>query len=83
MYVSVDGGWDSMGPVAAPPSLREERFEARRGYAWIRGGWAWRDGAWAWTPGHYEAERSGYRWREPRWEQREGVYVNVEGGWVQ
>lgn len=81
VYVAFDGGWDSLGPVVAPPSLREERWESRRGYVFVRGSWGWRDGGWAWTPGHYEVERVGYRYREPRWEQREGVYVNLGGTW--
>jgi hypothetical protein len=82
VYVRVDGDWAPIGPVAAPPSLREERWESRRGFVWVRGRWDWRGGEWAWVPGHYERERAGYIYREPRWEQRDGVYINVEGTWV-
>jgi hypothetical protein len=81
-YVRIDGEWFAPGPSVAPPTLREERWEARRGFVWVRGRWEWRGGEWAWVPGHYERERAGYIWREPRWEQRDGVYVNVEGSWV-
>jgi hypothetical protein len=80
-YIRVDGGWITAGPVSVPPVLRVERWDPRPGFVWVRGRWEWR-GDWTWVPGHYERERSGYIYREPRWEQRDGVYVNVEGGWV-
>ena len=80
-YVYVDGGWDVMRPGAAPPAVREERWEARHGYLWLRGHYDWRDGEYVWVGGHYERERPGYRWREPRWELQGGVYVSVDGGW--
>jgi hypothetical protein len=82
-YVLVDGDWEDMpmGPTAAPPELREERWEPRRGMVWIRGRWDWRGGNWEWLPGHYERERAGQRWTEGRWEMREGRYVWVEGVW--
>ena len=80
-YVYLDGGWDIIAPSAAPPQLREERWETRGGYVWLRGRWDWRDGEWAWSPGHYERERVGHRWRDARWEQRDGVYISVDGGW--
>ncbi len=81
VYVRVDGGWDSLGPTVAPPAVREERWENRHGFVYIRGRWNWQGNQWAWTPGHYERERAGHRWRDPRWEQRGGVYVSVDGGW--
>jgi hypothetical protein len=81
-YVRIDGSWVTLGPVIAPPVLREERWEVRPGFLWIRGRWEWRDGEWAWMSGHYERERTGYLWREPRWELRDGAYVKVEGSWV-
>jgi hypothetical protein len=81
VYVRTDGGWIVDGPGMAPPVIREERYEARRGFVWIRGQWDWGGGQWNWVPGHYERERAGHRWRERRWENRDGVYVNVEGGW--
>ncbi len=81
VYFRTDGGWINDGPSAAPPALREERWEARHGFVYIRGRWNWADGQYAWTPGHYERERAGHRWREPRWEQRDGVYISVDGSW--
>jgi hypothetical protein len=81
VYVRTEGGWIVDGPGIAPPAIREERFEARRGFVWIRGQWDWGNGQWNWVPGHYERERVGHHWRERRWENRDGVYVNVEGGW--
>ena len=81
VYVRTEGGWIVDGPGVAPPALREERWEARRGFVWIRGQWDWGGGQWNWVPGHYERERVGHHWRERRWENRDGVWVNVEGGW--
>jgi hypothetical protein len=81
-YVRLDGGWITLGPAAAPPVVREERWEARPGHIWVRGHWDWVNGSWTWIPGHHERERAGYIWREPRWEMRDGVYVKVEGSWV-
>jgi hypothetical protein len=81
VYMRVEGEWYSPGPMVAPPVLREERFEARNGFVWVRGAWDWRAGEWAWVPGHYERMRVGHRWRDRRWENRNGVYVQVEGGW--
>lgn len=80
-YVVVDGGWVTMGPTAAPPTLREERYDTRAGYVWVRGSWDWRGDQWVWTQGHYERERANARWRDRRWEQRDGVYISVDGGW--
>ena len=80
-YIRVEGDWAAMGPTAAPPALREERWEARHGFLYIRGRWDWRGDQWAWTPGHYERERVGHVWREPRWESQGGVYVQVGGTW--
>jgi WXXGXW repeat (2 copies) len=80
-YVRVEGEWYSPGPSIAPPILREEHWDPRPGFAFVRGRWGWRNGEWAWTGGHYEREHSGMHWREPRWEQREGVYVSVDGAW--
>ncbi len=80
-YVRVEGEWYAPGPTLAPPMLREERWDPRPGFAYIRGHWAWQGGEWTWQRGHYEREHVGMRWREPRWEQRDGVYVSVEGGW--
>ncbi|HSR96526.1 MAG TPA: hypothetical protein VLM79_05605, partial [Kofleriaceae bacterium] len=34
------------GPREAPPPLREERHEARRGYVWIGGRWDWQRRHW-------------------------------------
>ena len=82
VYVRVEGDWIARGPTVAPPAVRVERWEPRRGFVWIRGRHAWVNGAYVWMPGHYEKERAGYVWREPRWEMRDGVYVKVEGSWV-
>jgi hypothetical protein len=82
VYVNIDGGWIAAGPRAAPPVLREERWEARPGQVWVRGHWDWNGADWAWVGGHYEGERAGFLWREPRWEMRDGVYVKVDGAWV-
>ena len=69
-------------PHEAPPPPREERFESRAGFAWIRGRWDWRAGKWDWIPGHWERERAGKHWRDARWESRDGGYVLLDGEWV-
>ena len=56
-----------MAPSAAPPPLREEHFEPRHGWVFVRGHWDWRNGDWAWTPGRWEHKRHGKRWREATW----------------
>jgi len=83
-WVLVDGGWiqAEVRPTQAPPAQREERFEARPGFVWVRGRWDWRDGNWVWVDGRYERERAGKRWRESRWEFRDGAYVLVDGDWI-
>ncbi|MFT3694243.1 MAG: hypothetical protein QM831_13945 [Kofleriaceae bacterium] len=81
VYIRTEGGWIVDGPGMAPPALREERWEARRGFVFIRGRWDWVGGQYSWVPGHYEKERVGHVWHEPRWEARDGVYVRVEGNW--
>jgi len=82
-FVLVDGGWDDApaNPNAAPPALREEKWEPRNGFVYVRGRWDWRNGEWGWTAGHYEREREHKRWREARWENKGGSWVMVEGGW--
>jgi hypothetical protein len=35
------------------PSLRQERFEYRRGFSFVRGEWQWNGYEWCWIPGHY------------------------------
>src|SRR5258706_86057 len=72
--VLVDGDWDDLPqyPVAAPPTLRDERPTPRAGFVWARGRWDWKDGEWAWLDGHWERERAGYRWTEGRWELQNG-----------
>jgi hypothetical protein len=84
-WALIDGGWirAEVRPTQAPPPPREERFEARPGFTWVRGRWDWRDGNWAWIDGHWERERAGKRWREARWELHDGgEYVLVDGDWI-
>src|SRR3954468_18168337 len=72
-------------PREAPPPPRTEPHDARRvGFVWLSGRWDWnrREHRWDWRPGHWDRERHGKRWREARWEQREGVYVLVDGDWI-
>jgi WXXGXW repeat (2 copies) len=66
----------------APPAMRVERHDNRRGYAWVDGGWNWDGYDWQWTAGRYERERRGRRWRPVSWELRGGDYVSVGGDWV-
>src|SRR5262245_87555 len=82
-YVLVEGDWDEapLYPTAAPPALREEKWEPRRGFVWVKGRWDWRNGEWAWVDGHMERERAKQRWLEGRWELRGDHYVWVEGSW--
>jgi hypothetical protein len=82
-YVLVDGDWidADVRPTAAPPAMREEKFEARPGFVFVRGRWDWRNGNWEWMAGHWEKERPGKRWREARWEMRDGSYQLVDGAW--
>jgi hypothetical protein len=83
-YVLVDGDWVDdvvVRPTAAPPAPREEKFDPRPGFVYVRGRWDWRNGNWEWQPGRWEKERRGKHWREARWEQQNGAYVLVDGGW--
>lgn len=69
------------GPTEAPPSPREERVAARKGFAWIPGRWDWR-GKWEWVPGHWERERAGKSWRAGRWERKDNRWVYAAGEWI-
>lgn len=60
----------------APPAPKEERWETRDGYVWVRGNWEYRGNRYVWVPGHYERVRANYEWSDGRWEQQSG------GGWV-
>jgi len=73
---------DDDGPREAPPPLRMERREVRRGFTWIPGRWEWSRRQWNWLPGHWERERSGKRWRESRWERANDRWVLIDGDWV-
>ena len=78
--VRVDHGRERA--MRAPPALRVERHDNRRGYAWVDGSWNWDGYDWQWSGGRYERERRGHRWRPVSWEQRNGEYVSVGGGWA-
>jgi hypothetical protein len=82
-YVWVDGDWIDFDvrPRVAPPAPREEAFEARPGWVYLKGRWDWRNGEWQWQPGRWEKHHKGKHWREGRWELRDGAYVLVEGDW--
>lgn len=67
--------------VDAPPPPREERFEARSGYVWVRGNWQWNGNQYDWQAGHWEREKAGHAWSDGRWDQQNGGWVWVEGGW--
>lgn len=82
VWVSVDGDWADDRPTAAPPTPREERVAARRGFIWVAGNWDWRNGQWDWVPGHWERERRGKRWRAPRWELQGNAWVMINGEWI-
>jgi hypothetical protein len=71
------------GPREAPPPLREERHENRRGYIWVKGRWAWQNNAWVWSGGRWEAERPTSRYVEGRWELRGNHWEWIEGGWAE
>lgn len=71
------------GPREAPPPIREERVRPKgRGWVWVQGHWDWRGGRWEWTGGRWEKLRQGRRWRPISWELRNGVYVRVDGDWI-
>ncbi len=65
----------------APPSPREERWEQRDGYVWVRGNWQYRGNKYVWAAGHYERVKANHEWNDGRWEQKNGGWVWVEGGW--
>ncbi len=70
-------------PREAPPAPRAERQGAqRRGFVWVSGHWDWNGGRWEWSSGRWERERRGRRWRPLTWENRAGVYVRVNGDWI-
>jgi hypothetical protein len=82
-WVMVDGDWIQVDvrPTQAPPPPREERFDNRPGFVWVRGRWDWRDGNWVWVDGHRERERATQRWIEGRWELRGDHWEWIEGSW--
>lgn len=73
---------DDGRPREAPPPPRVEEQGARAGFTFVRGRWDWRTNKWEWIPGHWERERPGKTWREARWEQRDGVFILVDGEWI-
>ncbi len=83
VFVRIDGDWIEVDsrPSQPPPTPRQERFDTRPGFVWIRGHWDWQNGQWDWNAGHYERERTGKRWRDVKWELRGGVWVRVDGDW--
>lgn len=78
VFVRVDGEWIDVG---APPALKEERFDPRSGFVFVRGHWDWDNNEWKWFPGRWERERHGKRWRDVRWEQRNGEWNQIDGDW--
>ncbi len=82
VWVKIDGDWIDDRPAAAPPPMKEEKWQARRGHVWVRGNWDWRNGNWDWVPGHWERERAGKRWRDPKWELQGSVWVRANGDWM-
>ncbi len=87
-YTRIDGDWeDGAGPGPgprpreAPPAPREEKYDARPGFVWVRGHWDWKDGKWDWVAGRWERERAGKRWRDVRWELKDGYYTRIDGDW--
>src|SRR4051794_17461268 len=73
-------------PREAPPPPRAEPHDGRKiAFVWIpgRGDGNRREHRWDWLAGHWERERHGKRWREARWEQRDGVFVLVDGTWIE
>ena len=81
-WVRVDGSWEVDAPTAAPPAPKEEKWEPRTGFVWVRGAWDWQNGEWVWVPGHWDRARAGKMWREPKWELQGGVWVQVAGDWI-
>ncbi|HEY0254022.1 MAG TPA: hypothetical protein VGC41_20980 [Kofleriaceae bacterium] len=76
-------GVESTGTVYQdPPPPRQETYEARSGFVFVKGRWAWTNGQWQWTAGHWERERSGYAWTDGHWEHRGNRWDWVEGSWV-
>lgn len=69
------------GPRDAPPALREEHRQERRGYVWDGGHYGWRHGRYVWTGGHLEHERRGREWRPGRWERHEDHWDWYRGEW--
>jgi hypothetical protein len=70
------------GPREAPPAPREEKYDARPGFAWVRGRWDWKAGKWEWVAGHWERERAGKKWNEGRWERKGDAWSYIEGEWI-
>src|SRR5215212_129320 len=71
------------GPREAPPAVRVEQHEASRaGFVWVSGHWDCQNGRWDWGSGHWERERAKKRWRDVRWEARGGVWVRIDGDWI-
>ena len=60
----------------APPAPKEERWDNRDGYVWVRGNWDYRGNKYVWVAGHYERVQADHEWVDGRWEQQRG------GGWV-
>ena len=82
--VSASGRVRTHGTVVitdAPPEPKQETYEPRSGYVWVRGHWNWQGGQYVWMAGHWERERAGYAWADGSWQQRNNQWVWVEGTW--
>src|SRR5262249_27575836 len=80
-WVFSDGNWIEVDvrPSQAPPPPREEKWEPRRGFLYVKGRWDWRNGNWEWVPGRWERERAGKRAGGARGEWRDGLCARVDG----
>jgi hypothetical protein len=73
---------DTAGPKEAPPGPRDEKYDPRPGFVWVRGRWDWKGGKWDWVSGHWERERAGKKWVEGRWDRKGDTWIYVDGQWV-
>lgn len=71
----------SSGPTSPPPAPRQESYQPRAGFVWIRGHYEWRNGQYEWIPGHWERERARQTWVDAKWELRGNTWVLIPGHW--
>lgn len=75
-------GYVDVSVRVAPPPLRYERVQVRRGYVWAPGYWRWNGRQHVWMGGHYVRVRPGYVYVAPRWHRHGPGWRLNDGYWA-